>query len=436
MTIGEKIKVLRKEMKLTQSQLAGEEMTKSMLSQIENNNATPSMKNLKYLANKLGKPVSYFLDENNLDEDIPVDEVKEKIREADKYSKNYQTGKVIEILENVLQNYNINKKSKLYADIIYKNGVCQFSLHQIDKGISYIKEAVEIYKLNNLYSNAAKAYIELAMPYWKTQNFDKCLEVLDEAYDLYMNSTTEDITFHLEYLHNKSLIISSMGNIRETYKLVNEAMNLSKESGVYYNSGELYRLKANLNIVMEDYNNVLYYLDKARLFAEFIDSKHELSVIEFSYGSYYLKTGNPERGLVHIKRGLDIIPELNDHIETLYHSEMARCYYDMGNYEKALEEVSKCKYIDTVYHKADYLSMWLGKVYEGLILFKLGDTEKSIKYILKGIEMMKKKGNSKYLAFAYKELSNIYSQLNDYEKAFKFLKKSEQMTIELKGNPF
>lgn len=62
-SLGEKIKNLRKEMKLTQTDLAGNEMTKSMLSQIENNLATPSMKNLLYIASKLGKPASYFLED-------------------------------------------------------------------------------------------------------------------------------------------------------------------------------------------------------------------------------------------------------------------------------------------------------------------------------------------------------------------------------------
>lgn len=438
MTTGEKIKALRKELKLTQSQLAGEEMTKSMLSQIENNNAMPSMKNLRYLAKKLGKPVSYFLDEDILNEDIPVDEIKKKIREADEYAKNYQKEKVIEILDGVLKEYKINKKSKLYADILYKNGMWQFSLDEIDKGINYIKEAVDIYKLNNLYSNAAKAYIELAMPYWTTQEFDKCLDILDEAYELYMNSTSEDVTFHLEYLLNKALIVSSLGEIKETYELVNEAIDLSKESGVYYNSGEFYRLKANLDLLMENYDNILYYLDKAKLFAEFIDSNHQLSLLEFAYGSYYLKTDHPEEAIKHFIRSVDIIPEKNDHIEVLYHNEMAICYYDMGEYEAALKEISQSKYIDDIYHKADYFSMWLGKVYEGLILFKLGleNKDRAIECINKGIEMMSKRGNSKYLSFAYKELSNIYSELNDYEKAFKTLKKSEEITKELNGNPF
>ncbi|MCT4573638.1 helix-turn-helix domain-containing protein, partial [Bacillus thuringiensis] len=52
-TLGEKIKTLRKEKKLTQTELVGSELTKSMLSQIENGKATPSMKTLQYIAEKL-----------------------------------------------------------------------------------------------------------------------------------------------------------------------------------------------------------------------------------------------------------------------------------------------------------------------------------------------------------------------------------------------
>lgn len=49
-SLGNKIKALRKELKMTQSQLAEPEMTKSMVSQIENGQAMPSMKNLQFIA--------------------------------------------------------------------------------------------------------------------------------------------------------------------------------------------------------------------------------------------------------------------------------------------------------------------------------------------------------------------------------------------------
>ena len=63
MELGEKLRQVRLEAGLSQRQLCGEEITRNMLSLIENGSAKPSMKTLQYLAARLGKPVSYFLEE-------------------------------------------------------------------------------------------------------------------------------------------------------------------------------------------------------------------------------------------------------------------------------------------------------------------------------------------------------------------------------------
>jgi len=66
MTLGEKIKAARLEAGLSQRQLCGGEVTRNMLSQIENGAARPSMQTLSYFASRLGKPVSFFLEEDVL----------------------------------------------------------------------------------------------------------------------------------------------------------------------------------------------------------------------------------------------------------------------------------------------------------------------------------------------------------------------------------
>lgn len=64
MELGQKLRQARQEAGLSQRQLCGEELTRNMLSQIENGSARPSMDTLRYLAQRLGKPMSFFLDEN------------------------------------------------------------------------------------------------------------------------------------------------------------------------------------------------------------------------------------------------------------------------------------------------------------------------------------------------------------------------------------
>ena len=64
MELGEKLRNARLEAGLSQRQLCGDTITRNMLSLIEHGSAKPSMDTLKVLAARLGKPVSFFLEED------------------------------------------------------------------------------------------------------------------------------------------------------------------------------------------------------------------------------------------------------------------------------------------------------------------------------------------------------------------------------------
>ena len=64
MSLGQRLRLARLERGLSQRELCGDVITRNMLSQIENGSARPSMDTLRYLAGELGKPLSYFLEEN------------------------------------------------------------------------------------------------------------------------------------------------------------------------------------------------------------------------------------------------------------------------------------------------------------------------------------------------------------------------------------
>lgn len=69
--LGDKIKSVRKKLGLTQSELAGDRMTRNMISCIENGTANPSIANIEYIAERLNLPVSFFFAEE-LDESTYV----------------------------------------------------------------------------------------------------------------------------------------------------------------------------------------------------------------------------------------------------------------------------------------------------------------------------------------------------------------------------
>ncbi len=89
MDIGKKIKKIRIEKLMTQNELAGEHITRNMLSQIENGVAYPSLSTISYLAKKLGVPVGYLMSEGEEEFVYNKTRVMRNIKKA-YLDKNYQ----------------------------------------------------------------------------------------------------------------------------------------------------------------------------------------------------------------------------------------------------------------------------------------------------------------------------------------------------------
>jgi transcriptional regulator with XRE-family HTH domain len=100
MDLGAKLLNARLEAGLSQRALCGDQITRNMLSQIENGSARPSMDTLSYLANRLGKSVSYFLEDGQVSPNL---ETMERAREA------YRQGRYREI-PGILEEYHIKDR--------------------------------------------------------------------------------------------------------------------------------------------------------------------------------------------------------------------------------------------------------------------------------------------------------------------------------------
>ncbi len=83
MAMGSLLRQARLDAGLSQRQLCGEEITRNMLSQIENGTAKPSMDTLRYLASRLEKPVSFFLEESVSPEETALAEARKAYEAGD-----------------------------------------------------------------------------------------------------------------------------------------------------------------------------------------------------------------------------------------------------------------------------------------------------------------------------------------------------------------
>src|SRR5258708_17574192 len=65
--VGDRIRKARTEAGLSQAQLGAPHFTRAYVSAIELGKVRPAMKSLEFMADKLGKPTSYFLEDEEAD---------------------------------------------------------------------------------------------------------------------------------------------------------------------------------------------------------------------------------------------------------------------------------------------------------------------------------------------------------------------------------
>ncbi|MBO5648416.1 MAG: helix-turn-helix transcriptional regulator [Clostridia bacterium] len=65
LTLGEKLRARRKQLHITQAALAGDAVTRILISRIESGAINPSLETLRYLAKRLDVPAGYFLSEED-----------------------------------------------------------------------------------------------------------------------------------------------------------------------------------------------------------------------------------------------------------------------------------------------------------------------------------------------------------------------------------
>lgn len=437
-SLGSKIKKLRKELNMTQSQLAEPEMTKSMLSQIENGIAMPSMKNLQFIAKKLNKPISYFLDESsdylvkeNKDNKDDYDQIVNELKEIDALMKNNDTKEALSRIEELEHLISIDSNNKLMGDILFQKGKCMLELDRRSEAVKLFYRSYEIYLNNNFFIEAAKAYIETVAEHWRNFEYEKCIDIYSRAKEIYDKSPNRDVHFEIELLNGLSVFYSAIGDFDTTLKYLDDALEISNTTGVYYKADEIYRLTAAIHFIQGDYENYQTNIEKAEQFAVFTENKEIMKYIYSVKVVYENEIGNYDKAL----ECLEQMKKVNaPHHEYFYYREKAKTLYYLGKYDEALENIKLVDFPNFVSHRFDYLLMWSAKVYEGLIYSKLGQPDKSIEPIQTAIEKMKKFGSSKLLAFALESASDIYHQIGDYEKAYKYLKEANDMKNDIIKN--
>ncbi len=138
--IGEKIKKLRSEKMMTQSELAGDVITRNMLSCIENGSAQPSLATLRHIANKLNVSVGYLLSDGE------EEKAYHKMAEISNIKNSYLSGN-LRICRDICQSSlfeNDDEINLIYSECCLGLGQEEFSAGKLRQACDYFDEALEV----------------------------------------------------------------------------------------------------------------------------------------------------------------------------------------------------------------------------------------------------------------------------------------------------
>lgn len=136
--VGDKIRDLRKKMGLTQEQLAGPELTKSYVSQVELGRIRPSRNALTVMAQRLGKPLGYFLDN---DDDLRTVDVLLKAARA-----LWASHRLDEAMIGLEEGQHLAERmgrDDILATIAVEMGRLEMTRHRIPEAIDHLTQALD-----------------------------------------------------------------------------------------------------------------------------------------------------------------------------------------------------------------------------------------------------------------------------------------------------
>ena len=357
-SLGTRIRKLRKEQKLTLEALAGERLTKGMLSQIENDKAKPSMESLDYIAERLGVKASELLEEVTSSSIRPLLEQVEILFAEVKRGDADHHQKIVDLIkpsvENLPLSYEAGRLLYIYADAQYEAGITTWE--------SPLQQARTIFKEINLLSHWFKTFVlEISILAAKRQYTSAYARILQAKEIIEQEDYQLDSRDALLMTYYTSIFQLAIGEHEEGKKLIQETITNAHKNQLFYQIDNMYRIGAYCAMIDHDFeqtDHMFMKLAQYQAFAEDVEVDAFIFVLKAHYYNSYIH--NYEQALIEIERFNEL--RQDEYIDKLdpnfYYAEKGKSFYLLGRYDEAKAAFEQYKNIPIyISHPYDILSL-------------------------------------------------------------------------------
>lgn len=415
MNIGEKIKKLRKERKLTLAKVAGEGLSVGMLSLIENGKAQPSMESLQHIAKQLGIGVSELLQSGH------QQEMRALLAEMERFNKEvrkkYNETDIKQLLQHQLdllepymeagrfngQSYEEIRLSEMYLNLQY------YFNPELD--VRLYDPIIAKYEQLHLYSRIVSIYIRISNYAFEKRHYVEAIEVLlrgkhyIEQYGDLINELEK-----LDFYYHLMIMYAAVNNKESVEQCLNTALDISKEKKIIYRLNDFYRYLFVQHCTDQDREKSLYYLTKIKALASILENPIDQVYVEFLEIMY---TNLIEKDYEKVlTQQLTYHHELGEvffnEIQHILDAEYAYAYYFLEQYEKTIETLANYKFPAYLNHPLDLARCYRTFAVKALAHFKLGDLEnakREILYAMDGVKDYEDLADKRFIIEAYEQIT-------------------------------
>lgn len=411
--LGARIKELRKERKLTLAQLAGEKLTKGMLSLIENGKAQPSMDSLHYIASQLGIDVSELMQKNEGENyRTLLQEVEERLNHMDELFKqekiDEQMQVIIDLIEPHVQQGKLKgatfEEARLFA--IYLE--MRFYL-KIDQSPEPIYEAIKLYENVHAYSSVLKCFSLLCWSEFKKQKYERALDYLLEA-ETYIEKYGKliDNLAKLDLYYNITVVYAALNDEQKSTYYTELALKIAKKDQILYRLNDFYRFLFFVNVFNDEAEKSLYYLRKLRAFGEILEDPIEdltYVITELQYINMIEKDYKRTLSIVVEEEAYD--PAVMQIAGIFLNGEYAYALWSLGRMNEAKEKLNNLYLPEQNKHPLDLVRIYRSFALRSLCYLHEGDLEnakRDILYASDGVKDFQDTNFKRFILEAYEQI--------------------------------
>lgn len=335
-SLGTRIRNLRKERKLTLEALAGDRLTKGMLSQIENDKAKPSMESLDYIAERLGVKASELLEE------IAPSTIRHLLEQVEIFYAELQLGDTknldptIEMIKPYVEelplSYEAGRLLYIYAVAQYQAGITTWE--------SPLNRARFIFKEINLLSHWFETYVIQSAVFMEGRNYNMAysciLQAKVEAEQENYQLDSRDAGKMAYYI---SIFQLAIGEYEAGKQLVKESIANAHKNQFYYYIDDMYRIAAFCAMVDNDFEQAEHLITKLEQYRVFVEQA-DVDAFIFKLRAHYYNnyTHDYKKALEEIERFRPLMDMGGIKFDkNLYYCEKGKSLYLLGRYEEAKE---------------------------------------------------------------------------------------------------